>query len=404
MRAAEEWCRRHPRVLDASLAAGLFLLLALPAWGGMTSRDAQRGVTEASVSTAMTLVLAVRRVRPTLTFAVVALSCLVQVIAWSDPLPADLAFLVAVYSLAAWSRHRLARILGLVVCVLAGPVAGIRWGGGSVELATIVSSALLSGIAVVVWVIGDLLRNRRVLSARLVEQNRALVRDRQQREELAAQRERSRIARDMHDVVAHGLSVIVVQADGAAFAARQEARRRGDELVESLETIAVTARAALDETRHLVGVLRRDSASSAEDGEDYAPVAGVGDVVGLVDRVRSAGLEVRLVLPDTARDVITTEASVAAYRITQESLTNVLKHAGPGACATVRLARGPGGVELEVTDDGRGAADDTTVDGGSGLVGMRERAEAAGGWVEAGPLPNGGYRVRAYLPEAKEAR
>jgi signal transduction histidine kinase len=202
--------------------------------------------------------------------------------------------------------------------------------------------------------------------------------------ELAARDERARIAREMHDVVAHGLSVIVVQADGARYAAEKDP----DVAVGTLETIASTGRESLTEMRRLLGLLR--------DGDTgVAPQPGLADVRHLVDEARALGTRVEADLPDPGPEV-PDGIGLAAFRIVQEALTNVRKHAGPGATVRVGVAVGPD-VRVEVRDDGRGAA--APADGrGLGLVGMRERATVHGGTLEAGPAPGGGFTVSARLP------
>jgi signal transduction histidine kinase len=188
----------------------------------------------------------------------------------------------------------------------------------------------------------------------------------------------------MHDVVAHGLSVMVVQADGARYAAAKDP----DVAVGTLETISTTGREALTEMRRLLGLLR--------DGDTgVAPQPGLDDVRHLVAEARAAGTRVDADLPTTSPEV-PDGVGLAAYRIVQESLTNVRKHAGPGATVALRVSVDRA-VEVEVRDDGRGAAAGS--DGrGLGLTGMRERAAVHGGTLEAGPAPGGGFAVSARLP------
>jgi signal transduction histidine kinase len=202
--------------------------------------------------------------------------------------------------------------------------------------------------------------------------------------ELAARDERSRIAREMHDVVAHGLSVIVVQADGARYAAAKDP----EVAVGTLETISATGREALTEMRRLLGLLRKGDTG-------VAPQPGLDDVRHLVDEARASGMRVAADLPEPAPDV-PDGVGLAAYRIVQEALTNARKHAGPDAAVEVRVAVDRD-VAIDVRDDGRGAA--ARGDGrGLGLVGMRERAAVHGGTLEAGPAPGGGFAVSARLP------
>lgn len=233
------------------------------------------------------------------------------------------------------------------------------------------------------------MRSRRAVLSRLEEQNAALRRDRDQRAQLAAQQERGRIARDMHDIVAHSLSVIVVQADGASYAAGLDQMSTSPRGREALDTIATTAREALSETRRLVGVLR-----DAGQDTDYVPTAGLDGLPELLDRLRASGLDVSCAVSGQPRP-IAREVDIAAYRFVQESLTNVLKHGGPGARARVLIEHGPV-LRVSVTDDGRGAAADHDGEG-NGIIGMRERAAAVGGALTAGPRPGGGFAVTARM-------
>jgi signal transduction histidine kinase len=207
---------------------------------------------------------------------------------------------------------------------------------------------------------------------------------------LAATAERARIARELHDVVAHSLSVVIAQADGGLYAGRTEpAAATG-----ALEAIGATGRQALTDMRALLGVLREDG------GQVYAPQPDVAAIPGLVEDVRASGLDVDLIEEGSPQQ-LPTGPQLAAYRIVQESLTNVLKHAGPASRAWVRLHWRADSLELSVVDDGRGAsaALDAAPDGaGQGLRGMRERATLHGGHLEAGPRVGGGFGVHAALP------
>lgn len=204
---------------------------------------------------------------------------------------------------------------------------------------------------------------------------------------LAASDERARIAREMHDVVAHTLSVVVAQADGGRFAARTDPAV-GER---TLDTIAHVSRAALTEMRALLGVLR------APEGEmQLGPQPSIGDIPALVAAARESGLDASFVTTGTPRP-LPIGAGLAVYRIAQEAITNVLKHAGPAATAYLHLSWGEQEVTLVVRDDGRGAA--AHGDGtGSGIDGMRERATIFGGTLTAGPQTGGGFEVRATLP------
>lgn len=207
--------------------------------------------------------------------------------------------------------------------------------------------------------------------------------------ELAASTERARIAREMHDVVAHTLSVVVAQADGGRFAGRTDP----EAAIRSLDTIAEVSRSALTEMRALLGVLR-EGESEAQMG----PQPSLADIPTLVASTREGGLDVSFVTTGTPRPA-PIGAGLAAYRIVQEALTNVLKHAGPNPKAFVQLRWEDDSLTVSIADDGRGAA--ARGDGaGLGIAGMAERASAFGGSLTAGPKAGGGFLVRARLPLA----
>ena len=213
-----------------------------------------------------------------------------------------------------------------------------------------------------------------------------LAAERDQQATIAAAAERARIARELHDVVAHSLSVVIAQADGGRYAARQDPSAA----VAALHTIATTAREAQAEMRRALGILGDRSDAPMQ------PQPGVGELGSLVARTREAGLAVELIEEGRSRP-LAPAAGVTLYRVAQEALTNVLKHAGPEARASVALRWEPERVTLVVRDDGSGAG--AAGDGrGRGLVGMRERVEPRDGTLTAGPHPDGGFEVRAELP------
>ena len=238
----------------------------------------------------------------------------------------------------------------------------------------------------VAWVAGMYLQGRRQDMNALRERAERLEREREERARLAVAEERARIARELHDVVAHHVSVMVVQAG----AARRVAATDPSSARTAMAAVESAGRTALAEMRRMLEVLR-------EDEPEFEPEPSLAEVESLVARVRVAGLPVELRI-DGERPEVPPGVDLAAYRIVQEALTNVVKHAGQ-ATARVRVAYAPDLVEVEVTDDGRGAAAHIGVEsGGRGLVGMRERAMLYGGAVEAGPRTSGGYRVHAAFP------
>jgi signal transduction histidine kinase len=240
------------------------------------------------------------------------------------------------------------------------------------------------GTAVMAATLGESVRGRRVLAAEAEER---AARAEQTKEEEARRRvdaERLRIAREVHDTVAHAIAVINVQAGVTAHVLD----KRPEQARETLVTIEQTSARALGELRATLGMLR--------DAEDRrAPPPGLGQVEELVGMAREAGLDVKLEVASPARE-LPSAVDQAAYRILQESITNVIRHAGP-ARVTVSLTYGLDELELRVADDGRGPLG-TGAEGGRGIVGMRERAALLGGELTAGPRPGGGFQVRACLP------
>jgi signal transduction histidine kinase len=256
-------------------------------------------------------------------------------------------------------------------------------------LASFFGLTLIGTITIVaIWALANLQRARVRQLALTRDRAEQALREREQRTALAVADERARIAREMHDVVAHSLSVIIAQADGGRFVAAQ----KPEQAAEVLGTIGETGRAALADMRSLLGVLRQ------EDETSFGPQPGPDMLPDLLERVRTAGLPVELE-SSGALDDLPHALGVSLFRLVQESLTNVLKHAGPGASAAVRIHRGPQQLTVEVLDDGQGI--DPASDGqGHGLTGMHERMAVFGGTLRAGPLPSRGYRVRAVVPLA----
>ncbi|MEV5568588.1 sensor histidine kinase [Spirillospora sp. NPDC052269] len=338
--------------------------------------------------------LALRRVHPVPVAVFTLLVTIVYYVMSTYDGPLLVAFILALYTVAEAGRPRVAAGLTALAIALVG--AGTAAGNGSING---IALFMLGGWLVAVVLIGWL-RHTSAAHAREVEQR-------------AATEERLRIARELHDVVGHHLSLISVQS-AAALRRFGKDRRRGEEMAEeSLTAIRETSTEALRELRTMLGMLRMD-------GEDAptAPARGLDRVEELVDRARSAGLDVRADVSGPGRPP--TEVELAAFRIVQEALTNVVKHARANRVA-VRVDRAPDAVTIEVTDDGRGPVSERRAvparsgvsarsaasgwgaggGSGSGIGGMRERARALGGDLEAGPGPDGGFRVRARLPHEK---
>ncbi|MFV0135053.1 sensor histidine kinase [Streptomyces sp. HMX87] len=250
--------------------------------------------------------------------------------------------------------------------------------------------------------IGVTVRTRRNYTAALEDRARRLEIERDQQAQLAAAAERARIAREMHDIIGHNLSVITGLADGGRYAAAKSPERAA----QALDAIGNTSRQALDELRRLLDVLREDEGDRRggrypqdRPKAELAPQPTLTDLDPLIDGVRRAGLPVRAAVHGHAD--LPAGRQLAVYRVIQEALTNTLKHAGPGATADIDLSYEDGGaVTLTITDTGRGGRP-VAPTGGRGLPGMRERTALYGGTLEAGPrpLPEQGWRVRLHLPE-----
>jgi signal transduction histidine kinase len=253
--------------------------------------------------------------------------------------------------------------------------------------------ALGSSVLAATVLLGVTVSTRRAYLAALEERARRAEGERDQQAQLAVAAERARIAREVHDIVAHNLAVMVALADGAAFTAPVAPERATD----TMQQVSATGRQALAEMRRLLGLL--DDGEPPPPAAALAPQPGLDDIDQLVDQVRAAGVQVTLTR-EGVPGAWGPGAGLAVYRIVQEALTNTLKHAGPQASAHVRLGYTATGVDLEVSDDGarrpaRPAAG--RADGGHGLAGMSQRAASYGGHLEAGPRPGTGWRVRAQL-------
>ena len=359
------------------LAADALLALAVLAFSALGISHDHTG---ASVAFTVALVapLVWRRRAPLPVFVIVAAVAFGQWLAGFS-LTADVALLIAIYTVAAHrSRRRLA--VAAAILLVGISLATWSWAAGTHLLVFL----FLTGMGTAAVVLGVNMQTRRAYLASLEERAAQLERERDQQGRLAAAAERARIAREMHDIVAHNLSVMVALADGAGFMAERDPQRSASATAQ----ISKTGRHALGEMRRLLGVLRPDGEAA------LAPQPGLADLDGLLDQVRAAGL--RVTLKTTGNPIeLGSGAELTVYRLVQEALTNTLKHAGPDTQARVWLRYEPDGIDIEVTDDGRGLARASA--GGQGLSGMRERAAVYGGAIEAGPAAGGGWRVHTRL-------
>jgi signal transduction histidine kinase len=366
------WFDRHPFAGDRLVAAVTVLLVAGELISGrLFSYETSVAPTteEVVVSLALVAPLAFGPRAPVAVFATVMATCLVQLALTDHVLVADLAPLVALYYLIAHGPSRL-KPIGLGVALVGGVVMSLRASFPGVLDGFVLGTAVVTAYVL----LAALLAERRVSRQ---ERLATLELERDQQAEIGAAQERARIARDLHDVVAHSLAVMVAQADGGRYAGPEDP----DAASRALAQIGETGRDALAQMRRLLGALR-----AGEEGVDLA---------GLVRRLARAGLPVELEVEGRARE-LPADLQLCIHRVAQEALTNVLKHADSPQRVEVLLRYLESEVELTVRDDGRGIA---AGDGqGQGLVGLRERVALHSGTLHAGPRARGGFEVRARVP------
>jgi signal transduction histidine kinase len=360
----------RPWLLDVAIVAAIGAIGVVVGFVAVVPDPPFRGAS-AIFAVVLPVPLLLRRRHPWPAFATISALAIVQ---WAADVRTfgDAALFVALFGLA--STQPLRRTLVAAAVVEAGVVLAVaRWSQGNWLLLFVGFSGLVTAAVA----LGLNQRHRRALVA------------------LAASNERARIAREMHDIVAHNLSVMIALADGATFALR-DAPERAEVAMRQSSSVG---RDALAEMRRLLGVLREDGPPSA-----LAPPPGIAEIDGVVEQVRAAGLPVRYDVDGGAPDAVPGGVQLAAFRIVQEALTNTLKHAGAGTETHVRLEIADGSVLVEVADAGPAAA--IAGHDGGGLRGMRERAAVYGGTVQAGPRGEGGWLVRtrlAYAPDREIA-
>ncbi|WP_406044435.1 sensor histidine kinase [Micromonospora sp. NBC_00898] len=381
------WARHRPLAVDGCLAVALVLLDLV--FLLLTPRELRPGQLPAALgwSVLCAAPVALRRIAPWPAVGAAMATLAVPVLLGHAPTTQGVTFVVLTYTMAAHRPLRpatLAAVLLWVPVALANTIAPLD---GVLDMgpAWLVLNNLLT--ASVAYAVGRAVHARRQSTQALRERARVAEANQRSLAEQAVADERRRIARELHDVVAHHVSVMGVLATGA----RRVLRRDPDTADEAIATIEETSRATLREMRRLLDVLRTD----AEPAADLAPQPGLAGIEALVEQVREAGLPVTLRVDGTPGPM-EEGVALAVYRIVQEALTNALKHAG-AATALVRLTFADGSLAVEVTDTGRGPA--PTPDRiGHGLVGMRERVALYGGILRTGPRPGGGFRVYARIP------
>lgn len=449
MHSIYDWFSRHRFAVDFVLMSvlGLMVMPFSIADGGYR-RTGLEMLVAGVFATALIFPLAWRRTRTVMAGSIIAGVAVLQWALNVEPMAANISVPLIVYALAAFGP-RWASLSGLGLAMLGSIMLVTRY---FYEL-TMVSLADLPYTIVLIlmvwvlilfsWTAGDLTRTKRLREQALSERAHRLEIEAQHERELAASDERAHIAREMHDIVAHSLSVIITQADGARYAAVATP----EIAPQTLATIAATGRSSLQEMRRLLGVLRGGDEASTR------PLPGLADIDELLLGTRATGLPVEFTVTGTARRQLPPGAELTAYRMVQEGLTNVMKHAGPNVQSAVHLAWNARGLDITVRDDGRGAtsalstnpvsvlptrppaisaqvrndvvphaggqpttgalktASPQTVSpsgapsgtsGGNGLRGMAERVKLYDGNLSAGPLPGGGFGINAFIPYTEQ--
>jgi signal transduction histidine kinase len=386
----ELWRSIDRRILDAAAAVLLLLLMAAELAGkGLEAGESVSTPVAYVLAAAITLPFATHRRYPLASVAVSTLAVVAYALGHFSAFPGyslfALTFAVSLHT--DWRRAGIAFGAALVALSVSLSLQPARVVTPSTWITTVLALT-------VAWLAGENVRVRRIRLSALEERAHHLEHDRELRARQAVSEERLRIARELHDVVAHSMSVIAVQAGVAnhVIDSRPELARQ------ALATVETNTRAALVEMRRLLGVLRQGDEPSAS----LAPAPGLTDVPALVLQLTQAGLAVE-VRVDGEPGGVPDGVDLSAYRIVQEGLTNVLRHGGPRAQVAIGY---PGtAVVIEICDEGRGVRARSGVNGpGHGLIGMRERVAVFGGRLTAGPRPDGGFRLMATLPFAEAAR
>lgn len=384
---------RQDWALDTAIATALALITVPPYWGQSSST--------LSLASSLLLIvpLVLRRHSPLIAAALVMLGALLQLVSAELPMPSLVSIPVMAYSVARWVPGNVARtvVLAGAVGAVLGPARWVIRDLGHVSLREAIWFVLAwfvcMGLVVTPYAIGRRVREEteayESLAASAEERYRALITEREQLARLAESRARTQIARELHDIVAHSLSVMIVQAEGG----RAAAVKRPEVATQALTTIAETGREALGEMRRILGVLRSDPGGEDTATTEFAPAPRLEDIRDLVTRASD-----RFTLTvNGQRPRVSPAMELTVYRVVQEALTNVLKHAGAQARASITITYSPRQILIDVLDNGIGESNDPH-EAGHGLRGMQERVSSMGGRMVARPRPSGGFQVTAVLP------
>ncbi|MFE4469488.1 sensor histidine kinase [Leifsonia sp. NPDC056824] len=401
--AVRRYFGAHPLVVDA-IVAGVYLVPSL-------AEGIVHLVRNPSLASAIQLLLVVvagaalfaRRLHPRAVFGIAIVVLVVSVFLGRnlDFVPAVFAlYALAVYRTvrSAWIGYGITAVATVVSLAIATLVSEVP------EFAPLSTEAVPSGFAalafcIVAVLIGSNVGNRRRYLTALIDRARQLARERDQQAEIATAAERSRVAREMHDIVSHSLTVMIALADGSAGLVGTAPERSA----ETMRLVAETGRGALGDMRRLLGVLRATDKEAAEEAAAHAPQPGLADLRELVERFRAAGLPVRITVSGTPTTDVGQQLTV--FRVVQEALTNTLRHAALATTVAVTIEFGERVTRITVEDDA--TVHTGSVQGsGSGLLGLRERVALYGGTLEAGPRRGGGWRLVAEfttVPSSAEA-
>ncbi|MEU3689260.1 sensor histidine kinase [Streptomyces narbonensis] len=387
-----DWFRAHPLAFDATIAAGTLVCMIAASFTdphgspeGPTFGDRAPDAGSVLIMVIGAAALVLRRRRPFAVLCFTVTICFVELVDDIRPAPIAMSAVVALYTVASRTdRHTTWRV-GLVTMALLTAAAMI-FGPTSWYAQENLGVFAWTGMAAAA---GDAVRSRRAFVDAIRERAERAERTREEEAGRRVAEERLRIARDLHDVVAHHIALVNVQAGVAAHVMD----KRPDQAKEALAHVREASRSALDELRATVGLLRQ----SGDPEAPTEPAPGLAVLDGLLDSFRKAGLPVALARAD-GDGALPATVDLAAYRIVQEALTNVRKHAGPDAEAEVSVVRVGRTVEITVLDNGTPQPAVPADSGGHGLLGMRERVSALGGTLTAAPRYGGGFRVQAILP------
>ncbi|MFT4147546.1 MAG: histidine kinase [Micrococcaceae bacterium] len=400
----KQWASNHPVETDALWVVPFFLTIGLPEIFSFTHPHESAPTSHVPALVAILVIsfewlpMIWRRKHTAIVGLVVAAANFIHIFVNMPVLPTNASAAVMIYSMAVYCTKKFSRI-ALVLGLLGAIYSAISSHGISDDIyiasleEKIFWGIFQSSIVLLAWVSGNWVSARRAVLQELKDKATRLEFEKEQERKLAGADERSRIAREMHDIIAHSLSVIIAQADGARYIVDKEP----DTAAHTLGVISETGRHSLQEMRKLIGILRSDEEI------ETTPAPSLAELPELVETTKLSGLEIDFQETGRPSGTLSSGASLTAYRIFQEAFTNILKHAGLDAKATAHLAWNKDGIWMKISDDGLGSGNQFSKQLGSqqGICGMKERASLYDGWVKAGPKATGGFEVESFIPYSK---